>query len=83
MRKYSAIDLLRFKRFSDEHPDLKPMQQIKAYNEKYPELTPKQQLENIFAALDMNGEYKNLTGRDIPEEKNGIKMLNNILNYRI
>jgi hypothetical protein len=67
LRKYSQFDLLRFKKFADEHKDVSPLQLIRDYNVKYPELTAKQQLENLYAALDMNEAYKNLTGHDIPE----------------
>lgn len=67
LRKYSRFDLLRFKKFADENKDVAPMQLLRDYDVKYPELSAKQQLENLYAALDMNEEYKNLTGHDIPE----------------
>ena len=53
MRKYSAFDLLRFKRFADENPNLRPIDLVKAYNNKYPELSAKEQYENIVKMLDM------------------------------
>jgi len=50
MRKYSMIDLLRFRTFASENPEMKPMELIKGYNEKFPELTDAQKLHNVFLA---------------------------------
>lgn len=47
MRQYSKLDLLRFRRYANENPDLKPIQLIKGYDEKYPELSEEQKLKNI------------------------------------
>ena len=66
MRTYTTLDLIRFRNFSNENPDVKPILLIKQYNIKYPELTEKEKLINIAAALDMNGLHKQLTGMDIP-----------------
>ena len=67
LRKYNRFDLLRFKKFADENKGVSPLQLLRDYDVKYPELSAKQQLENLYAALDMNEAYKNLTGHDIPE----------------
>ena len=65
MRKYSAIDLLRFRKFAEENPDLKPVDLIVAYNGKYPELTDKQQLENIMKFMDdVPGEFNDIVNED-------------------
>ncbi len=51
-RKYSALDLLRYKKFADKHPDLKPVELIKLYNKYYPQLTAKQMYDNIMKFLN-------------------------------
>ncbi len=53
-RKYGVIDLLRFRRFSMENPDMKPIDLIKNYNIKYPELSEEQKLENLKKFLFKN-----------------------------
>jgi hypothetical protein len=54
MRKYSMIDLLRFKTFADENQEMKPMELIKGYNQKFPELIAEQQLNNLFLATGID-----------------------------
>ena len=46
-RKYGVIDLLRFKNFALENPEMKSLELIKNYNIKYPELSEEQKLANI------------------------------------
>ena len=64
MRRYSGLDLLRFRRFADENPDLKPIDLVRAYNKKYPELSAKEQYENIVKMLknmdDVPGEFNDI-----------------------
>lgn len=66
-RKYSSIDLLRFKKFADKNSDLKPIDLLKQFDKQYPELTERQKLINLYAALGMNDKYKELVGEDIPD----------------
>ena len=67
MRKYSRYDLIRFRNFSNENPNLIPIELIKAYNKKYPELSAKEKLINLSKALGNNELHKALTGNDIPD----------------
>lgn len=53
IRKYSMVDLLRFKKYAEENKDLKPMELIKGYNLKYPELTEEQKLKNLIKGLKL------------------------------
>lgn len=50
-RNYSSVDLFRFKKFSEENPELKSHYLLKAYNEIYPELSAKEKLQNLASAL--------------------------------
>ena len=63
MRKYTGLDLIRFKRFADENPKMKPINLVEAYNKKHPELSAKQQYENIVKMLghmeDMQEKFNN------------------------
>jgi hypothetical protein len=51
MRKYSAVDLLRFHKLANENVGKKPMELIRMYNEAVPELSEKQKLLNLAKAL--------------------------------
>ena len=50
-RKYTAVDLLRFRKFAQERAGVKPVDLIEEYNQLYPELTREQQWENVKKAL--------------------------------
>lgn len=45
--KYGVIDLLRFRNFANENPDMKSIDLIKNYNIEYPELSEEQKLANL------------------------------------
>lgn len=68
MRKYSSFDLIRFRNFSNENPNVKSTDLISAYNFKYPELSSKEKLINISKALGANDLHKSITGENIPEQ---------------
>lgn len=53
IRKYSMVDLLRFKKYAEENKSLKPIELIKGYNLKYPELTEEQKLKNLIKGLKL------------------------------
>lgn len=68
MRKYTRLDLIRFHRFAQERPELKPVELVSAYNEAHPEKSQQEKNANFAAALALNNLYKALTGTDIPGE---------------
>jgi len=45
--KYSVIDLLRFRNFANENPEMKSIDLLKNYSIKYPELSEEQKLANL------------------------------------
>jgi len=51
MRKYTRLDLLRFRTFANENPTLQGSKLINAYDKKHPELTAKEQLTNLAKAF--------------------------------
>ena len=68
LRKYSGLDLIRFRKFANELPEMGNLELIKRYKEKYPELTAKEQLVNLAVGLGMNDLHRSLTGTDLPPD---------------
>jgi len=58
-RKYGIIDLLRFKNFANENPDMKSIELIKNYNIKYPEVSEAQKLKNLKKFFDGHVDFLN------------------------
>lgn len=54
MRKYTTVDLLRFRVFANDNPDLKAMELIKGYNKKFPELSAKEKIKNLATAIGIS-----------------------------
>ena len=66
-RRYTGLDLIRFRKFANELPELGNMELIKRYNLKHPEKTAKEQLTNLAIGLGLDDLHKKITGKEIPE----------------
>jgi hypothetical protein len=66
MRNYSAVDLLRFARFSKENEGFTPIDKLKAYNKMYPELSAKERWENVkkWLGVDLSEAIENQVRND-------------------
>lgn len=53
-RNYTMLDLLRFRKYAQENPDLKPMELISGYNSNYPEKTYEEKVKNLLRALEID-----------------------------
>lgn len=54
MRKYSIVDLIKFKNFAAENPELKNHELIKQYNINHPAKTAEEKIKNIAKELGLN-----------------------------
>jgi hypothetical protein len=66
-RRYTGLDLIRFRKFANELPELGNMELIKRYNLKHPEKTAKEQLTNLAIGLGLDDLHRKITGKEIPE----------------
>lgn len=66
-RRYTGLDLIRFRKFANELPELGNMELIKRYNLKHPEKTAKEQLTNLAIGLGLDDLHRKITGKDIPD----------------
>ena len=66
-RRYTGLDLIRFRKFANELPELGNMELLKRYNLEHPEKTAKEQLTNLAIGLGLDDLHRKITGKEIPD----------------